>query len=106
MTITQCHTVSHKSIWVALMLRYNKNRLFTTKNILNVLICQSYFHHIYLISMIIFIYNQSPLFDQSQIKKLILKTYFKVHLKHESTTFANSVRIRMRNNKLILFKNQ
>lgn len=54
------------------------------------------------------IYDQSPLFDhRSQIIKLILETYFKVRLKHESTTFANSTqRIRMRNNKLTLFKNQ
>lgn len=89
--------------------RYNQDRLFKTKNILNVLICQSLRSlPSYIFNMNDHIYDQSPLFDhRSQITKLILETYFNVRLKHESTTFANSTqRIRMRNNKLTLFKNQ
>lgn len=90
-------------------LRYNKDRLFKTKNILNYLICQSLRSlpsHVFNIND--HIYDQPPLFDhRSQIIRLILKTYFNVRLKYESTTFENSTqRIRMRNNKLTLFKNQ
>lgn len=89
--------------------RFNHDKLFKTKNILNVLICQtlrSLPSHIFNINE--HIYDQSPLFDhRNQIIKLILKTFFNLHLKYESTKFANSTtRIRMRNNKLTLFQNQ
>lgn len=77
------------------------DKLFKTKNILNILICQtlrSLPSHIF--NMNDHIYDQSPLFDhRSQIIKLILKTFFNLRLKHESTKLANSMtRIRMRNN--------
>lgn len=89
--------------------RFNQDKLFKTKNIVNVLICQtlrSLPSHIFNIND--HIYDQCPLFDhRSQIIKLILKTFFNLRLKHETTKFANSTtRIRMRNNKLTLFQNQ
>lgn len=53
-------------------LRYNQDRLFKTKNILNVLICQSLRSlSLYIFNINDHIYDQSPLFDhRSQIIKL------------------------------------
>lgn len=87
---------------------YNKDRLFQTKNILNILINQA------LCSLPSDIFNMNDhLYDQlpssdhrSQLMKLILKTFFNMRMKHESKTFTNFKRIRMRNNKLTLFQNQ
>lgn len=89
-------------------LRLNRDKLFKTKNILNVLICQS----LGTLPSSVFninehIYDQSPLFDhRNQIIKQILQSFFNVRIRHETTAFANSQRIRMKNNKLTLFKNQ
>lgn len=99
--VTICK-IAHK------LLRSNQHKLFTTKNILQYLICQAQ----HLIPSHIFddnhIFNQSPLFDhQNQIIKLILKHFFSLTLKHESKLFVDSIeRIRMKNNKIVLFKNQ
>jgi len=94
--------------------RRNKDKLFTTKNILHVLTCQSLHSlpsHIFNISDIMhvtYISDKTSLFDhRSQMIRLILNTFFNLRLKHETTTFDNSIqRIRMRNNKLTLFQNQ
>ncbi|KYN08274.1 THAP domain-containing protein 9 [Cyphomyrmex costatus] len=84
-------------------LRSNQHILFKTKNILHVLIRQSE----RLLSNTIFhtdnhIFRQE--FDhQSQLIRLILKTFFNVRLKHETTTYINwTPRVRMRNNRLTL----
>jgi len=52
--------------------------------------------------------DKTSLFDhRSQMIRLILNTFFNLRLKHETTTFDNSIqRIRIRNNKLTLFQNQ
>jgi len=94
--------------------RRNKDKLFTTKNILHILICQSLHSlpsHIFNISDIMHvthISDKTSLFDhRSQMIRLILNTFFNLRLKHKTTTFDNSIqRIRMRNNKLTLFQNQ
>jgi len=100
--ITICK-IAHK------ILRCNQHKLFTTKNILEYLICQAV-HSVpsYVFDNNDHIFEQSPLFDhRNQVIKLILAQFFNLNLKHESKLLVDSVqRIRMKNNKITLFKNQ
>lgn len=89
----------------------NKTKLYTTKNIISYLICQT----THLLPSSIFdykdhIFDQSPLYDhRNQVIKLLLETYFISNIKHHSKSFVENhsgQRIRMKNNKITLFKNQ